>query len=108
VQVLKIQFIDAGGTAHVVDAVIDQSVMDAAVNHDIDGIDAECGGEMACGTCHVHVDEMWLGKLAEQSDDEREAIETLVTGPVVPQSRLSCQIKVAEGLDGLSVVVPAS
>jgi 2Fe-2S ferredoxin len=102
----KIRFVDPEGAAHVIDASTDQSLMDVAVNGDIAGIDAECGGEMACGTCHVYVDEEWMDKLPTQSDDEQEAIDTLVVGEVRPQSRLSCQIRVTAELDGVLVEVP--
>lgn len=105
--VLKIRIVDAAGSARVIDARADQSVMDAAVNNDVAGIDAECGGEMACGTCHVYVDDGWLNQLCEQSDVEREAIDFLVIDEVRPESRLSCQIRLSVALDGLSVAVPA-
>lgn len=103
----KIRFLGQDGTAHIVDASTGQSVMDVAVNGDIAGIDAECGGEMACGTCHVYVDEEWIDRLPAQSDDEQEAIETLVVGEVRRQSRLSCQIRVTAELDGFLVELPA-
>lgn len=103
----KIRFVDPEGAAHIIDASTGQSVMDVAVNADIAGIDAECGGEMACGTCHVYVDEEWMDTLPAQSDDEREAIDTLVVSEVRPQSRLSCQIRVTAELDGFLIEVPA-
>jgi 2Fe-2S ferredoxin len=103
----KIRFVDPDGTVHVIDASTDQSLMDVAVNADIVGIDAECGGEMACGTCHVYVDEECMDRLPTQSDDEQEAIETLVVGEVRPQSRLSCQIRVTAEFDGFLIEVPA-
>jgi 2Fe-2S ferredoxin len=103
---MKIQIVDSDAVNHTVDASVSQSVMDVAVNADVPGIDAECGGEMACGTCHVYVDAEWVDRLPEQSDDEREAIKTLVVGEVRPESRLSCQIRVSPELDGLSVEVP--
>ena len=102
----KIQFVEPGGTAHVVDATHGETLMNVAVNHDIAGIDAECGGEMACGTCHVYVAAEWLDKLPQQGDEEREAIDCLVVGQVRPESRLSCQIEISAELDGLSAEVP--
>lgn len=103
----KIHFVDAGGTEYLVYAAIGRSLMAAAVDNDIPGIDAECGGEMSCGTCHVYVRDEWQAKLAPQQPDEAEAIEALVVSEVRTNSRLSCQIGITEELDGLSVDVPA-
>src|SRR5262245_853185 len=104
----KIHFVDPDGTAHVVDAPIGQSLMEVALNSDVPGIEGACGGEMACGTCHVYVSEEWHGRIAEQQSDEQEAIDCLVVGEVRHSSRLACQIQVAEELDGLAVdVVPS-
>lgn len=105
---MKVHFVDSDATNHILEASVGQSMMDVAVNGDVPGIDAECGGEMACGTCHVYVDPEWIDRVPEQSDDEREAIETLVVSEVRPVSRLSCQIRVIPELDGLSVEVPES
>lgn len=103
----KVHFIDPEGTPHVVDATISQSLMEVAVNNDIPGIDGECGGQMACGTCHVYVCDEWRARLSEQVPDEVEAIDCLVAAEVRPNSRLACQIEVTAELDGLSVDVPA-
>ncbi|MFI5621895.1 2Fe-2S iron-sulfur cluster-binding protein [Nocardioides sp. NPDC051685] len=105
--VLKVQFVVANGPARVVEANPGQSLMDVAVNHDVPGIEGECGGEMACGTCHVYVDDEWQASVGEPSADELEGIECLIVGEVRPSSRLGCQIRVVGDLDGLSVEVPA-
>lgn len=80
--------------------------MQVAVNNDIDGIEAECGGELNCGTCHVYVDQKWCSRLVEASQSELEMIEVL--DQPRPESRLSCQIRLSEGLDGLRVTVAGS
>jgi 2Fe-2S ferredoxin len=105
--VVKVQFIDAGGLGRVVEAKPGQSLMAVAVNNDIAGIEGECGGEMACGTCHVYIDDEWRASVGEPSEDELEGIECLVLVEVRPSSRLGCQISVTDDLDGLTVDVPA-
>jgi 2Fe-2S ferredoxin len=82
------------------------SVMEGAVRGGIDGIDADCGGQLACATCHVHVDATWLDRLAPPNDDEREMLEHAVG--VDERSRLSCQLKTSPALDGLLVHIPPS
>jgi 2Fe-2S ferredoxin len=104
----KIHFVDPDGTAYVVDAVIGQSLMDAALNNDVPGIEGACGGEMACGTCHVYINDEWRTRVEEQVSDELEAIDCLVVGEVRASSRLACQIKVAAELAGLPVDVAPS
>jgi len=99
-----ITFIDLRGVERKVDGVDGQSVMQLAVNNDIPGIDAECGGEMNCGTCHVYVDPAWADRLPERSHDEADMID-VVDGPR-PTSRLSCQLVFRDDLDGLRVTVP--
>lgn len=82
------------------------SVMQAAVNHGLDAILAQCGGSCSCGTCHVYVDEAWAGKLDAASEDEKSMIEFVVDP--APNSRLSCQIRVTDELDGIVVRLPES
>ena len=77
--------------------------MQVAVNNDVEGIEAECGGEMNCGTCHVYVDQNWRERLDEPSESEQEMIEVL--DQPRPESRLSCQVPIKEQLDGLRVTV---
>ncbi len=102
----EITFIEFDGTVHTVEAAGGDSVMEAAVNNEVPGIDADCGGGCACATCHVYVDETWLAQTGE-----RDAMETsmlnLAEG-VAENSRLSCQITVSEALDGLVVRMPES
>ncbi len=101
---VKITFIDAGGTARTVEAEPGATVMETAVRNEVPGIDAECGGACACATCHVYVDEAWLAKTGERSKQERSMLSFAATAQ--PNSRLSCQIPVSEALDGLVVRMP--
>ncbi len=92
-------FIQPDGTQQAVQAATGKTVMEAAVRHNIPGIDAECGGSCSCGTCHVHVAGDWLGRLPLKSADEDA---TLDCAPAVRHdSRLSCQLLVSDELDGL-------
>jgi ferredoxin, 2Fe-2S len=102
----RVTYIEFSGSEHVVEAAAGQSVMEAAVKNGVPGIDALCGGVMACGTCHVFVEPTWLGKLPETSAFE----ETMLGFSVNTQasSRLACQLKVTEALDGLVVRMPES
>jgi 2Fe-2S ferredoxin len=102
----KITFVDASGVEHVVEAEAGQSVMKAALSHDVPGILAECGGTCACGTCRVFVDPVWRERTGAASDLEEGMIEA--EGAARPGERLSCQIEVSEALDGLIVQIPAS
>ena len=78
--------------------------MEAAIRHLVPGIEAECGGACACATCHVYVDEAWAAKTGEPSPMEEDMLDFAFD--VQPNSRLSCQIKVTEALDGLVVRTP--
>jgi 2Fe-2S ferredoxin len=80
--------------------------MEVAVNNSIPGIDADCGGACACATCHVYVDEAFLSKTGEQQEMEKSMLDFAEN--VRPNSRLSCQIKVTDALDGLRVTTPES
>jgi ferredoxin, 2Fe-2S len=102
----KITYIEHDGTEHVVDVKPGQSVMEGAVKHNIPGIDADCGGACACATCHVYVDPAWLGKTGEKSSMEESMLD--FAEAVEDNSRLSCQIKVSDDLDGLVVRMPES
>jgi 2Fe-2S ferredoxin len=102
----KITYIEHDGTEHVVDVKSGQSVMEGAVKHNIPGIDADCGGACACATCHVYVDPAWLGKTGEKSSMEESMLDFAES--VEDNSRLSCQIKVSDDLDGLVVRMPES
>ena len=100
----KITYIDSEGTARAVEAELGSTVMEAAIRNNIPGIEAECGGACACATCHVYVDEAWRAKTGEPSPMEEDMLD--FGYDVRPNSRLSCQIKVTEELDGLVVRTP--
>jgi 2Fe-2S ferredoxin len=102
----KIKYIEHNGKEHDVDVAVGLSVMEGAVKNLVPGIDADCGGACACATCHVHVDQAWLGKLAPKSDMEETMLD--FAQELEPNSRLSCQIKVTPELDGFVVRMPKS
>jgi ferredoxin, 2Fe-2S len=101
---VKITFIDTGGTARTVEGDVGATVMETAIKHGVPGIEAECGGACACSTCHVYIDEAWREKVGEPSPMEEDMLDFAFE--VRPNSRLSCQIKVREDLDGLTVHTP--
>jgi 2Fe-2S ferredoxin len=100
----KIIFIDVSGSSQVVEAENGSTVMETAVHNDVSGIEASCGGARACATCHVYVDEEWLEMVGGPSPMEDEMLD--FGYDVRPNSRLSCQIKVSDDLDGLVVRTP--
>lgn len=102
----KITYIDFEGTERHVDANVGDSVMETATNNDLPGIDADCGGACACATCHVYVGEDWIEIIGKAEDLEAEMLD--VADDVRDNSRLSCQIKITEQMDGLVVTTPES
>ncbi|MFI4976997.1 MAG: 2Fe-2S iron-sulfur cluster-binding protein [Caulobacterales bacterium] len=102
----KITYIEFNGKEHVVDVKTGLSVMEGAIKNNIPGIDADCGGACACATCHVYVDEAWKDKTGSQSAMEESMLDFAEN--VEPNSRLSCQIKVSDALEGLIVRMPES
>jgi 2Fe-2S ferredoxin len=102
----KITYIEFSGQAHVVEVQPGLSVMEGARRNNIPGIDADCGGGCACGTCHVYVDPDWRERVGGRHSLEDATIEFAET--VAENSRLSCQIKVTDELDGLVVRMPES
>ena len=102
----KIIYIEHSGKEHVIEAPMGQTVMEAAVKHAVPGIDADCGGACACATCHVYVDPEWAAKTGEQSGMEQSMLD--FANDVEDTSRLSCQIKISDALDGLVVRLPKS
>jgi ferredoxin, 2Fe-2S len=100
----KITYIDFADKARTVDADVGATVMETALKAGIPGIEAECGGACACATCHVYVDEAWRARVGEPSPMEEDMLD--FGFDVRPNSRLSCQIKVTEELDGLIVRTP--
>ena len=101
---VKITYIDHRGTERTIETEPGSTVMETAIKHGIPGIEAECGGACACSTCHVYVDEGWREKTGEPSPMEEDMLDFAFD--VKPNSRLSCQIKVTEALDGLVVTTP--
>ena len=100
----NIKFIQPDGTEQIVDGQSGMTVMETAKKHMVEGIEAECGGACACATCHVYVDEAWREKVGGPSEMEEDMLDFAFD--VRPTSRLSCQIKVTDALDGLVVQVP--
>ena len=100
----KITYIEHDGATHTVDAEVGSTVMETALQNGVTGIVAECGGSCTCATCMVYVDEAWLERVGERSPEEEDQLDFAFD--VRPTSRLSCQIKVTEDLDGLVVTVP--
>jgi 2Fe-2S ferredoxin len=100
----RITYIEHNGAEHTVDVPIGLTVMEGAVNNNIPGIDADCGGACACSTCHVYVDAAWVGKLPGREDMEEDMLDFAYEPN--ERSRLTCQVKVTPELDGLVVQMP--
>lgn len=100
----KITYITHDGKEHVVEAANGTTVMENAVKNSVPGIEAECGGACACATCHVYVDEAWSEVVGGPDTMEEDMLD--FAWEAKPVSRLSCQIKVSDALDGLVVRVP--
>ena len=100
----KITFTQIDGSEQSVDAENGMTVMESAIKNMVPGIDADCGGACACATCHVYVDENWLAATGEREEMEEDMLDFAFD--VRDNSRLSCQIKVSDDLDGLKVTVP--
>ena len=101
----KITFITSDAKPHTVDVQNGLTVMEGAVQNDIPGIDADCGGGMACATCHVYVNEDWVDKLQAKEDGEEDMLDMAFEPK--SNSRLSCQLTVSDELDGLVVNIPS-
>ena len=101
----KITYKDFQGNSKTIEVENGLSVMEGAVQNDIPGIDADCGGGMACATCHVYVKEDWLEKLPVKEDGEEDMLDMAFEPK--NNSRLSCQITVSDELDGLEVNIPS-
>lgn len=99
-----ITYVEQNGKKHEIELPEGVSVMQGAVSNGVPGIDGDCGGECACGTCHVYVDNSWLGKL--DAIGEAEASMLSFADGAQPNSRLCCQIKMSNELDGLVVGLP--
>ena len=101
----KINYIEHNGKTHVVEVLNGLSVMEGAVQNNIPGIDADCGGSCACATCHVYVDEKWFNKLPNKENAEEDMLDMAFEPK--KYSRLTCQITVIDDLDGLVVKMPS-
>ena len=100
----KITYIDKLNNSKTIDVDNGLSVMEGAIQNSIPGIDADCGGSMACATCHVYVQEKWLDLIPKAEDAEIDMID--MAHEPKKNSRLSCQIIVSDNLDGLTVTTP--
>tara|TARA_B100000949_G_C13926716_1_gene303102 strand:+ start:210 stop:530 length:321 start_codon:yes stop_codon:yes gene_type:complete len=101
----KITYIEHSGKLHTVEVPKELSVMEGALQNNIPGVDADCGGACACATCHIYVDENWFNKLPKKADGEQDMLDMAFEPNKF--SRLSCQITVADELDGLVVKMPS-
>ena len=100
----KITYIESNGKTHTIEVANGLSVMEGAVQNNITGIDADCGGSMACATCHVYVKEEWFNKLPKKEDGEEDMLDMAYEPK--KNSRLSCQLMISDQLDGLVVNLP--
>ena len=100
----KITYVEHNGTKHKIELAVGETAMRGALENSIFGIDGDCGGECACGTCHVYVDTEWFGKLGPVSDMEASLLS--FSAATQPHSRLACQIAMSNELDGLIVAMP--
>ena len=100
----KINYKDSQRNCKTIEVENGLSVMEGAIQNDVPGIDADCGGSMACATCHVYVEEKWLNKLPKAEDAEVDMIDMAYEPK--KNSRLSCQLIVSEELEGLTVTTP--
>jgi|TARA_B100000959_G_scaffold142720_1_gene149819 2Fe-2S ferredoxin len=101
----KITYIEHNGKSHEIEVANGLSVMEGAVQNNIPGIDADCGGSCACATCHVYVDEKWFIKLPKKDSAEEDMLDMAYEPKKF--SRLSCQLSVTNELDGLVVKMPS-
>jgi 2Fe-2S ferredoxin len=101
----KITYIEKSGKSQTIEVANGLTVMEGAVQNDIPGIDADCGGGMACATCHVYIKEEWFDKLVKKEDGEEDMLDMAFEPNKF--SRLSCQIIVSDELDGLIVSTPS-
>ena len=100
----KITYIEHNGKKHTVDVANGLSIMEGAIQNNIPGIDADCGGAMACATCHVYVKEEWFNNLPQKEQGEEDMLDMAFEPK--KNSRLSCQILVSKELDGIVVDLP--
>ena len=101
----KITYIEHTSKKHIVEVPNNMSVMEGAVQNNIPGIDADCGGSMACATCHVYIDKKWFDKLEKKDEGEEDMLDMAYQPNKF--SRLSCQLLVSDELDGLILRMPS-
>ena len=100
----KITYISHSGKKNTIEVAVGLSVMEGAIQNNVEGIDADCGGSMACATCHVYVPQDWFNKMEKPQDAEQDMIDMAYEPK--KNSRLSCQIIVSDELEGLEVTTP--
>ena len=101
----KITFVEHDGTEHVLEGEDGMTVMELAIKHSVPGIDADCGGACACATCHVYVREDWTDKVGKAVEMEEDMLD-FAYEPDAARSRLTCQLKVTDAIEGLIVQMP--
>jgi ferredoxin, 2Fe-2S len=102
----SVTYVEHNGSEHCVDVALGENIMRGALNHDLPGMVGECGGGLACATCHCYVDAAWADKTGgPSSQDETDMLE-MTAADIKPTSRLSCQIEMTAELDGLIVHLP--
>ncbi|NBB96786.1 MAG: 2Fe-2S iron-sulfur cluster binding domain-containing protein [Alphaproteobacteria bacterium] len=101
----KITYVEFNGTEHVVEVANGLTVMEGARDNGIPGIEADCGGACACSTCHVYVDPAWVDSLPGKDAMEEDMLD-FAFQPDPKRSRLTCQLKVSDAIDGLKVFMP--
>jgi 2Fe-2S ferredoxin len=104
-EMAKITYVEHGGKEHVVDVANGLTVMEGARDNGIPGIEADCGGACACSTCHVYVDPAWVDRLPKKDSMEQDMLD-FAWNPDPVRSRLTCQLKVSDAIDGLRVQMP--
>ena len=100
----KITYIEHSGKSHTIQVQNGLTVMEGAIQNNVPGIDADCGGSMACATCHVYVKEEWFNKLPKKEDGEEDMLDMAYEPNKF--SRLSCQLIVSDKLEGMIVNLP--
>ena len=101
----KIKYIEHGGEEHEIEVTNGLTVMEGAIQNNIPGIEADCGGGMACATCHVYVNKEWIDKLPTKEEGEEDMLDMAFEPK--SNSRLSCQLTITDELDGLVVNIPS-
>jgi 2Fe-2S ferredoxin len=104
-ETVSVTYISHSGASRQVAVPVDSSVMEGAISNNVEGIVAECGGSCMCATCHVYVDDTFLGKLVPIAENEEEMLNSTAS-PRLANSRLGCQIRLTPNLDGLIVTTP--